>query len=78
MSTQLEETVKKLASVCGIEFTERLCNVDKVDSSFGAIDKPEIWEPPVWVKFRYYIVLHPVRRMLVKKSLHQIPRDHDI
>ena len=64
-----QSTVKKITSVLNIEYSEDLCEVKKIGSSFSAGQKSSYWYPPKWIVLFYSLFLLPIYKMLNKVSL---------
>jgi hypothetical protein len=71
MASALDEVARTLASACGIAYSEELCKVSRVDSSFGSSEGKAYWNPPAWVRGLYRLFLDPLRKQLDRKSVHR-------
>ena len=64
-----QSTVKRITSALNIEYSENLCEVKKIGSSFSAGQKRSYWYPPKWIIFFFRLFFYPAYRLLNKISL---------
>lgn len=70
MVKRLDEVTRTITALCGVEYSERMCNVMKEDSSFNSGEVASYWNPPGWVMALYSILLNPLRKKLDSQSIH--------
>lgn len=68
LNLHIEKSVQQITNKIAIPYTEDLCNVKKIDSSYSE-DKKSFWHPPKAIILLYKILLSPIHSILNKLSL---------
>lgn len=69
MVENLERVVIRLCRLLELPFDKSLCDVEKVDSSFGADRSEPAWFAPPLIRGFYKIFLGPLKRLLDRKAI---------
>lgn len=69
LASNCKSAVRIMTSVLKIEYSEDLCTVNKIGSSFSRGEDMSYWYPPRWIVLLYSLFLHPLRILLNRVSL---------